>query len=133
MSQLALGFQEVVEQNNRLMKEKTKELLLQDAAASGGLSNHSAQSSSYNSPSQSLTSHGLRNYPGPGFAAQHFRVNTPQSPRSETSTKSMSSAQQACRDQLFGVDIDPELFSIMSRDGKKTWKNHKDKQQHNNR
>ena len=31
MSQLALGFQEVVEQNNRIMKEKTKELLLQEA------------------------------------------------------------------------------------------------------
>ena len=112
MSQLALGFQEVVEQNNRLMKEKTKELLLQDAAASGGLIHHTATpgfnprsaKSIYNSPLQSLTSHGLRNYPGPGSAAQHFSVGTPQSPQSETST------QHEFRQQLFGVDVDPDAF-----------------------
>ena len=35
MSQLASGFREVIEQNERLMKEKTKQLLLQDLASSG--------------------------------------------------------------------------------------------------
>jgi len=38
MSQLALGFQEVVEQNNRIVKEKTKALLLQEMAASSNIS-----------------------------------------------------------------------------------------------
>ena len=38
MSQLALGFQEVIEQNNRIMKEKTKALLLQEMAASSNIS-----------------------------------------------------------------------------------------------
>ena len=34
MSQLASGFREVIEQNERLMKEKTKQLLLQDLSSS---------------------------------------------------------------------------------------------------
>jgi hypothetical protein len=38
MSQLALGFQEVIEQNDRVLKEKTKELLLQEAAGSSNVS-----------------------------------------------------------------------------------------------
>ena len=40
MSQLASGFQEVAEQQDRLMKEKTKELLLQDIAATSSSSSH---------------------------------------------------------------------------------------------
>jgi len=40
MSQLALGFQEVLEQNNRAMKEKTKSLLLQEIAASSSTTSH---------------------------------------------------------------------------------------------
>ena len=52
MSQLASGFQEVIEQNNRILKEKTKELLLQEATASSGVSHKqlSIQKSSH-SPS----------------------------------------------------------------------------------
>jgi len=38
MSQLAAGFQEVIEQNERVLKEKTKELLLQEASASSNVS-----------------------------------------------------------------------------------------------
>ena len=38
MSQLASGFQEVIEQNDRILKEKTKELLLQEASASSAVS-----------------------------------------------------------------------------------------------
>ena len=44
MSQLALGFQEVLEQNNRVMREKTKELLLQDVAKSNTKSHHDFKS-----------------------------------------------------------------------------------------
>ena len=47
MSQLALGFREVIEQNERILKEKPKELLLQDAVASGGMSNRVSQSVSH--------------------------------------------------------------------------------------
>jgi myosin heavy subunit len=38
MSQLRAGFEEVIEQNNRVLKEKTKEVLLQEAASSSNLS-----------------------------------------------------------------------------------------------
>jgi hypothetical protein len=40
MSQLALGFQEVIEQNNRAMKEKTKSLLLEEFAESSSSRSH---------------------------------------------------------------------------------------------
>ena len=60
MSQLALGFQEVIEQNNRAMKEKTKELLLQEISGSSSTSHHEYRSMS---SLRSLTSHGLRGFP----------------------------------------------------------------------
>ena len=44
MSQLASGFREVLEQHDRVMKEKTKALLLQDAASTSGLSHVSWKS-----------------------------------------------------------------------------------------
>jgi hypothetical protein len=49
MSQLASGFREVVEQNERLMKEKTKQLLLQDLASSSSLSHQHLIHSDHNS------------------------------------------------------------------------------------
>ena len=49
MSQLALGFQEVIEQNNRMMKEKTKELLLQDMAHSNIASHRDLNTSDFGS------------------------------------------------------------------------------------
>ena len=49
MSQLASGFREVVEQNERLMKEKTKQLLLQDLATSSSLSHQHLIHSDHNS------------------------------------------------------------------------------------
>ena len=61
MSQLALGFQEVLEQNNRAMKEKTKSLLLQEIAASSSTTSHHDFRSM--SSLRSLTSQGLRNFP----------------------------------------------------------------------
>ena len=109
MSQLALGFQEVIEQNNRIMKEKTKALLLQEASASGGLSHSmSVAQSRYDSPLASLTSHGLRNYPRPDSLPPQFRIDTP--PMSEKTAYSMSSAAREWRHNAFGDDVDREAF-----------------------
>ena len=139
MSQLALGFQEVVEQNNRLMKEKTKELILHDMAAEGNVSHRVAQSASnYNSPLESLTSHGLRNHPRPIFLPQQFDIHSSPSvssksvkSSSESSISTMNSAKREfkyetfvpvhmdiddnaglrdVRNRLFGPDIVPEMF-----------------------
>ena len=51
MSPLAAGFQEVQAQNGRIMKERTKQLLLQEMASSSGVSHQglSARASSVNS------------------------------------------------------------------------------------
>ena len=52
MSQLATGFREVLEQNDRIMKEKTKESLLQEMASSSNLSHrHLSVQKSSHSPS----------------------------------------------------------------------------------
>jgi hypothetical protein len=55
MSQLRAGFEEVIEQNNRVLKEKTKEVLLQEEASSGDFSHASlrAASSRYSSAPES--------------------------------------------------------------------------------
>ena len=44
MSQLASGFQEVIAQNDRIMREKTKQLLLQEMASSSGTSHQGLRS-----------------------------------------------------------------------------------------
>ena len=52
MSQLASGLQEVIEQNDRVVKEKTKSLLLQDLASSSHMSHRQLQSVSGGSRGQ---------------------------------------------------------------------------------
>jgi len=52
MSQLRAGFEEVIEQNNRVLKEKTKDIILQEAASSSSLSHkHLSIQKSSHSPS----------------------------------------------------------------------------------
>ena len=87
MSQLASGFQEVLEQNDTVMEEKTKELLLQDMAAGSSASHHSYASAI--SSLKSLTSHGLRGRPSflPPQAEQ-FQIGTPRSAHSAHSDTS---------------------------------------------
>ena len=104
MSQLATGFQEVLEQNDRLMKEKTKQLLLQDMASSSSVSHHTYASAI--SSLKSLTSHGLRERPT--FLppqTQEFNIGSPRSAHSATSE------QRRFREQLFGQDIQPEVLA----------------------
>ena len=86
MSQLASGFQEVIEQNNRLLKEKTKELLLQEIASSSDMSHRSMQLSSSGpdvtsnpaSSFKSLTSHGLNTLMSSYRRPTFLPTNTPQ-------------------------------------------------------
>ena len=101
MSQLASGFQEVLEQNDKLMKEKTKSILLQEMAAGSSVSHHSYASAI--SSLKSLTSHGLRGRPSflPPRAEQ-FQIGTPRSAHSDTSET------RRVRNQLFGPDINAE-------------------------
>ena len=119
MSQLRSGFEEVIEQNNRLLKEKTKDVLLQEAASSGDISHASLKASSYasiQSSLQSLTSQGLRNYPRPAFLPQrnepeNFQIHSQiHSPRSEQSSRSTTSVQREFRERLFGPPIDQEAL-----------------------
>ena len=56
MSQLASGFQEVLEQHDRVMKEKTKALLLQDYAQSHHISHKELKSMSGGNTSEGLDS-----------------------------------------------------------------------------
>ena len=67
MSQLALGLQEVTEQNNRMMKEKTKELLLQDMAHSSSASHHDLKTSDFGSLGSLGMSGLLGSYQRPSF------------------------------------------------------------------
>ena len=102
MSQLASGFQEVVEQNDKVMKEKTKGLLLQEMASGGAVSHQSFRS---------LSSLGMNNLMA-GARPFFLPSNTPHqyqigSPRSQAST---TSAQRQFRAQVFGTDIDPEFL-----------------------
>jgi len=126
MSQLRSGFEEVIEQNNRVMKEKTKDVLLQEAASSGDISHVSLKASSgdishvslkassyssIDSSLQSLTSSRLRHYPRPAFSPRNqteaFEIH---SPRSEHSAESTTSAQREFIEQLFGPPIDHEAL-----------------------
>jgi len=129
MSQLASGFQEVIEQNNRVLKEKTKELLLQDIASSSG-SNHThgsmkLSSSALDAPSdaasfKSLGSMGLNAMMAasshrptflPKRSAQQFNIGSQNnSPRSAHSAHSETSEQKEFRRIVFGPDIDPEAL-----------------------
>ena len=102
LSQLALGFQEVAAQNDRILKEKTKELLIQDMASQAGVSHHTFKSLS------SLGMSGLLSGPArPGFipsrapSPQEFNIGSP---------RSHHSAQRQFREQLFGPDLEPEVL-----------------------
>ena len=111
MSQLASGFQEVLEQNDKVMKEKAKELLLHDMAAGCAVSHQSFRS---------LSNDGIGNLlarAGTGARPSFLPSQTPPveqfqigSPRSVHSAESSTSAQRAFRAQLFGPPIDPELL-----------------------
>jgi hypothetical protein len=99
MSQLASGFQEAIEQNDKLMKEKTKSILLQEMAAGSNVSHHSYASAI--SSLKSLTSHGLRERPSfLPTQTQQFNIGSPRSARSATSE------QRQFRADVFGPDID---------------------------
>ena len=128
MSQLASGFREVIEQHDRVLKEQTKELLLQEISATSSRTSHVSF--------QSLGSLGLNQYmqanPGPPFQPirrpQQFNIQTPPSPRSQASSKSEATTSvkseepaprqmdmddnadlREMRYKLFGPDIDPEV------------------------
>lgn len=58
MSQLASGFQEVVIQNNRLMQEKTKSILLQDLGQASNISHHEMHVLSATNRSSNVSSYG---------------------------------------------------------------------------
>ena len=58
MSQLASGFQEVVIQNNRLMQEKTKSILLQDLGQASNISHHEMRVLSATNRSSNVSSYG---------------------------------------------------------------------------
>ena len=58
MSQLAAGFQEVVVQNNRLMQEKTKSILLQDLGHASNISHREMQALSATNRSSNVSSYG---------------------------------------------------------------------------
>ena len=115
MSQLATGFQEVIPQNDRLMKEKAKESLLQEMASSGNVSHHSFKS---------LSSLGLSTLLGAAQRPTFLPTRTPQaqqfnigSPRSAASEEPATEAQRQVREQLFGPDIEPEalLHSVQNQ------------------
>jgi len=106
MSQLASGFKEVIEQHDRVMKEQTKELLLQEIASSSSSSSHQSF--------RSLSSLGLNQIMQAAQRPPFIPIPRPQqfqihSPRSEHSANSATSAQQEFRQQLFGPNIEPEL------------------------
>ena len=80
MSQLAPGLQEVIEQNDRIMKEKSKQLLLQEIASSSGVSHHGLKSmaGSVNSDFRSLGADDFISEAGDaGTNLQHFPIYTP--------------------------------------------------------
>ena len=128
MSQLASGFREVIEQHDRVLKEQTKELLLQEISATSSRTSHVSF--------QSLNSLGLNGLmqanPGPPFQPirrpQQFYIQTPPSPRSQASSKSEATSSvkseepaprqmdmddnadlREMRYKLFGPDIDPKV------------------------
>ena len=129
MSQLASGFREVIEQHDRVLKEQTKELLLQEISATSSRTSHVSF--------QSLNSLGLNQYMQaaqgvapfqPRLIPQRYNIQTPNSPRSQASSKSEATTSvkseepaprqmdmddnadlREMRYKLFGPDIDPEV------------------------
>ena len=129
MSQLASGFREVIEQHDRVLKEQTKELLLQEISATSSRTSHVSF--------QSLNSLGLNGLMQaaqgiapfqPRLIPQHYNIQTPNSPRSQASSKSEATTSvkseepaprqmdmddnadlREMRYKLFGPDIDPEV------------------------
>ena len=109
MSQLASGFKEVIEQHDRVLKEQTKELLLQEIAAAPNAASHHTF--------KSLSSLGLNQLMQAPQRLQQYNIQTPPSPRS------VKSGQQAPRHmdmddnadlremryRLWGPDIDPQV------------------------
>ena len=97
MSQLSSGFQGVIEQNEKVMKEKTKQLLLQEMA-SGSAASHSELKSLYSS--KSVTSDRLVR--SVGFPENVFRPDfLPSEYGSEDSVISSTSAQREFRNLMF--------------------------------
>ena len=115
MSQLASGFKEVIEQHDRVLKEQTKELLLQEIAAAPDAASHHTF--------KSLSSLGLNQLMQAPQRPQQYNIQTPPSPRS------VKSGQQAPRHmdmddnadlremryRLWGPDIEPEMFRLSAQ------------------
>jgi len=97
MSQLASGFQGVIEQHERVMKEKTKQLLLQEMASGSSVS-HNELKSQYSKKSvisdRSYRSLGSQNVFRPDFLPSEYG--------SEDSEAYTTAAQREFRNILFG-------------------------------
>ena len=129
MSQLASGFREVIEQHDRVLKEQTKELLLQEISATSSRTSHvsfqSLNSLGLNGLMQ--TAQGVAPFQ-PRLIPQRYNIQTPNSPRSQASSKSEATTSvkseepaprqmdmddnadlREMRYKLFGPDIDPEV------------------------
>ena len=100
MSQLASGFQGVIEQHERVMKEKNKQLLLQEMA-SGSAVSHSELKARFSN--KSVISD--RSFQSAGFPENVFRPDfLPSNHGSEASESEISttSAQREFRNLMFG-------------------------------
>ena len=118
MSQLASGFQEVFEQNDKLMKEKTKELLLQEMASGGAVSHQSLKSLSSLGMSNLMAGAGARPSFLPSQQPQQYQIGSPRSVHSAVSADSETTKQKKEElNKLFPPDINPyHLLDRMPRE-----------------
>ena len=98
MSQLSAGFQGVIEQNEKVMKEKTKQLLLQEMASGSAVSHNELKTRfSAKSVVSDRSFHSAKYVFRPDFLPSEYGSET-----SEESGISISSAQREFRNLMFG-------------------------------